>query len=72
MVSGKQSIKAHSVNSEDFKYILGRYETEERAREVLQEIINTYKKQIEIVYTGSYDYRPVNSIVRNIYEMPAE
>lgn len=72
MVSDKQSIKAHSVNSEDFKYILGRYETEERAREVLQEIINTYKKQIEIVYTGSYDYRPVNSIVRNIYEMPAE
>lgn len=43
MVSGEWAIKAHSVNSEDFKYILGRYETKERAREVLQEIISTYK-----------------------------
>ena len=43
MVSGKWAIKAHSVNSEDFKYILGRYETEERAKKVLQEIMNTYK-----------------------------
>lgn len=39
MISGKWAIKAHSVNSEDFKYILGRYEIEERAKEVLQEII---------------------------------
>ncbi len=43
MVSGKWAIKAHSVNSEDFLYILGRYETKERAKEVLQEIINTYR-----------------------------
>ena len=36
-------IKAHSVNGNDFIYILGRYKTEERAKEVLQEIIEFYE-----------------------------
>ena len=39
IIYGKWSIKARSVNEDDFKYVLGRYKTEERAKEVLQEII---------------------------------
>ena len=45
IIYGKWSIKAHSINENDFKYVLGRYETEERAKEVLQEIIKTYETE---------------------------
>lgn len=43
--------------------ILGKYATEERAKEVLDEIIELYKKQ-----TNKYHYTSVN----NVYEMPKE
>ena len=43
--------------------ILGKYKTEERAKEVLDEIIELYKKQ-----TNKYHYTSVN----NVYEMPKE
>lgn len=42
---------------------LGYYKTEERAKEVLNEIIELYKKQ-----TNKYHYTSVN----NVYEMPKE
>ena len=56
-------IKAHSVNGNDFKYILARYKTEERAKEVLQKIIELCKNQV-----NKYHY----SNVLNVYEMPKE
>lgn len=42
---------------------LGTYKTEERAKEVLQEMLKVYKKQ-----TNKYHFTEVN----NIYEMPEE
>ena len=43
--------------------ILGKYSTEERAKEVLNEIIELYKNQI-----NKYHFTYVN----NVYEMPKE
>lgn len=43
--------------------ILGKYNTEERAKEVLNEIIELYKNQI-----NKYHFKYVN----NVYEMPKE
>lgn len=43
--------------------ILGKYDAEERAKEVLDEIIELYKKQ-----TNKYHYTSVS----NVYEMPKE
>ena len=43
--------------------ILGKYNTEERAKEVLNEIIELYKNQI-----NKYHFTYVN----NVYEMPKE
>ena len=42
---------------------LGKYETEERAKEVLQEIIKVYKHQ-----TNKYHFTEVN----NVYEIPED
>ena len=71
MVSGKWAIKAHSVNSEDFKYILGRYETEERAKEVLQEIVNRYKEYTTIQNITGNDIRGIYNTPK-VYEIPKE
>lgn len=47
----------------DNQYILGEYKTEERAKEVLQEIINKY---------GKYDIDDCNAVTvfPKVYEMP--
>lgn len=45
----------------DYFYEIGEYRTEERAKEVLQEIIEVYRHQ-----TNKYHF----SEVSNIYEMP--
>lgn len=50
---------------------LGYYKTEERAKEVLKEIIRMYQ-ETRIIYRGQANYNPVNSIDRPIYEMPKE
>lgn len=43
--------------------VLGKYKDEERAKEVLQEIVELYRNQV-----NKYHYTNVN----NIYEMPKE
>ena len=43
--------------------VIAKYETEERAKEVLQEIIEVYKRQI-----NQYHF----SDILNVYEMPKE
>lgn len=55
----------------DNEYTIGKYATEERAKEVLQEIIKAYQTT-EICYRGQVNYNPINSIHRPIYEMPVE
>ena len=61
IICGEQSIKGHTVNENDFKYILGRYETEERAKEVLREMIDAYRS-----------YRTAVLEETAVYEMPKE
>ena len=53
------------ANMEDCVYVLGKYESEERAKEVLQEIIKTYKET-------NYEYENCWCLRNVIYEMPAD
>ena len=51
--------------------ILGIYETEERAKEVLQEIIEEYKSQQYIVFNAENgEYKQIEN--KRVYEMPKE
>lgn len=59
------------ANTDKDSISLGYYKTEERAKEVLQEIIIAYQTT-EICYRGQVNYNPINSIHRPIYEMPVE
>ena len=59
--NGKFAIIANAIT--DNQYILGVYETEERAKEVLQKIIELCKNQV-----NKYHY----TNVLNVYEMPEE
>ena len=63
--------KVCAITPSDNEYTLGKYATEERAKEVLQEIIKVYQTT-EICYRGQVNYNPINSIHRPIYEMPKE
>lgn len=49
----------------NYDYTIGKYETEERAKEVLQEIINKYKTTL---YNSKTNETVVN--VPKVYEMP--
>lgn len=51
------------ANMEDCVYVLGKYESEERAKEVLQEIIKAYKET-------NYEYENCWCLRNVIYEMP--
>ena len=42
--NGKFLIEAHNF-CDDFETVIGFYKTEERAKEVLQEIVNTYVRE---------------------------
>ena len=44
-IKGKKIYKIFAGNFEGYAIELGTYETEERAKEVLQEIINTYVRE---------------------------
>ena len=49
----------------NYDYTIGKYETEERAKDVLQEIINKYKTTL---YNSKTNETVVN--VPKVYEMP--
>lgn len=55
------------ANMEDCVYVLGKYESEERAKEVLQEIVSKYKTTL---YNSKTNETVVN--VPKVYEMPKE
>lgn len=55
------------ANMEDCVYVLGKYESEERAKEVLQEIISKYKTTL---YNSKTNETVVN--IPKVYEMPKE
>ena len=64
---GKKIYKIFAGNFEGYATKLGTYKTEERAKEVLQEIINTYLDCNKESFYANFAY------VKNIvYEMPKE
>lgn len=50
---------------------LGYYKTKERAKEVLQEIVNKFKEYVTITNVAGNDIRGIYNIPK-IYEMPKE
>ena len=66
----KDNVKGYDLQgvTQNGKYIiLGIYDTEERAKEVLQEIIETYEDCNESVVPTGYGY-----VKNKVYEMPKE
>lgn len=61
IIDDKKKIILEATNGK--LYVLGYYKTEERAKEVLQEIIELYRHQV-----NKYHYTSIN----NVYEMPKE
>lgn len=62
-------IQCKSENEKN-KRILGKYKTEERAKKVLQEIVNKYKEVKAICDINNTRYEVVDN--PKVYEMPEE
>jgi hypothetical protein len=71
-IKGKKTYKIFSGNFEGYETELGTYETEERAKEVLQEIVKTY------VLTEQYKVEDERTRIKLmmegilLYEMPED
>lgn len=66
----KDNVKGYDLQGigQNGKYIiLGIYDTEERAKDVLQEIIETYEDCNESIVSTGYGY-----VKNKVYEMPTE
>lgn len=66
-IKGKKIYKIFAGNFEGYATELGTYDTEERAKEVLQEIVSKYKTTL---YNSKTNKTVVN--VPKVYEMPKE
>lgn len=66
-IKGKKIYKIFAGNFEGYATELGTYDTEERAKEVLQEIVSKYKTTL---YNSKTNETVVN--VPKVYEMPKE
>ena len=66
-IKGKKIYKIFAGNFEGYATELGTYDTEERAKEVLQEIVSKYKTTL---YNSKTNETVVN--VSKVYEMPKE
>ena len=68
----KGTIYARLVS--DYFYKIGEYKTEERAKQVLQEIIELYRKDTFYKETqidsGVYSRKEINHPLPKVYEMP--
>lgn len=65
------------ANMEDCVYVLGKYESEERAKEVLQEIIKRYSSYLKLeggpaILQGQMDMQPNIFNIPKVFEMPKE
>lgn len=61
----------------DYFYKIGEYKTEERAKEVLQEIINKYSSYLQLnggpaIMKGDIDIQPNIFNIPKVYYMPKE
>lgn len=60
--------KSIHCRCENIIYFLGNYTTNERAKEVLQEIVTKY---LEYVKTGGrFDYKALNNTTEHYYSLP--
>ena len=64
-IKGKKIYKIFAGNFEGYATELGTYDTEERAKEVLQEIVSKYKTTL---YNSKTNETVVN--IPKVYEMP--
>lgn len=63
------------ANMEDCVYVLGKYESEERAKEVLKEIVEKYSSYLELkggvaLMQGGMNIQPNIFNIPKVYEMP--
>ena len=70
-------IKAEKSSDNMICAFLGEYETEERAKEVLQEIVKKYSSYLELeggpaILQGQMDIQPNIFNIPKVYEMPEE
>ena len=70
-------IKAEKSSDNMICAFLGEYETEERAKEVLQEIAQTYSSYLKLeggpaILQGQIDIQPNIFNIPKVYEMPKE
>lgn len=67
IIAEKNEVIARLINGN--KATLGKYDTEERAKEVLQEIIEEYKSQQYIIFNAENgEYKQIEHKI--VYEMP--
>ena len=66
-IKGKKIYKIFSGNFEGYETELGTYETEEKAKEVLQEIIQRYIECNDSFISAGYGY-----VKNSAYEMPED
>lgn len=73
-VSSSEEVIA-CADMEDCVYVLGKYSTEERAKEVLQEIVNVYSSYLNLrggksLMSRAMDIPPNIFNIPKVYEMP--
>ena len=61
-----------AITPSDNEYTLGKYKTEERAKEVLQEIIKVYKFYKGKTYYVEDEKKLLGKYEYGVYEMPVE
>lgn len=69
-VSEEKGYKGYNIDfatNEEINFVLATYETEERAKEVLKEIIETYEDCNASAVSTGYGY-----VKNKVYEMPTE
>ena len=74
---GKYIYKIFGGNFEGYATEIGTYETEERAKEVLQKIVTKYLSYLELqggpaIMQGGIDIQPNIFNIPKVYEMPEE
>lgn len=73
--NGKFKILCNTTS--DNQYTIAKYESKERAKEVLQEIIKKYSSYLELrggpaILQGQIDIQPNTFNIPKVYEMPKE
>lgn len=72
-IKGKKIYKIFSGNFEGYTTLLGSYETKERAKKVLQEIIDSYSDSIDYMYNKTLLIRELEEYRESlVYRMPKE